>query len=136
MLKRISSLIMALLMVCTVGGATLSPNVASAVSDNSMLRYQDLATILPALSVSGKTASYSLNVRGNTNVNRIDATLQVQQLNNGRYVNHGSSWKVSSISAKLNTNGTKAVTSGYSYRLKVVITAHTNSGSSMVTVYS
>ena len=100
-------------------------------------RYTNITSISPALSVSGSTATYSLTVKCPTDVTKIGATLQIQKKNsNGTYSDFGASWKAESKSYSLYTSGTKTVTSGGTYRLKVTVIASTSSGSSMATAYS
>jgi len=104
---------------------------------SSPVKYADITKITPSLSVSGSTATYSLSVKCPTDVTKIGATLQLQKKNsNGTYSDFGTSWKAESKSYSLYTSGTKTVTSGGTYRLKVTVIASTSSGSSMATAYS
>jgi len=95
-----------------------------------------ISSVTPSLSVSGSTASYTLLVYCSASVNSIKAVLQLQQYRNGAWYNYGSSWNASSAKSSLVTNGTKTIASGYSYRLKVTVTASNGSSTGTATVYS
>jgi hypothetical protein len=100
-------------------------------------RYVYLTLIIPGLSVSGTTASYSLDADGSSAVTSIAATLQLQKQNsNGTYSDYGTSWTVSDSDNSLYTSGTKTVASGGTYKLKTVVTAYTANGSDTATAYS
>jgi len=105
-------------------------------SGAQVTRLDLIVAITPYLSVSGTTASYSLYVIGIPSVNSINAKLQIQQLVSGKWHDYGSPWSVSSSTSYLSTSGTKNVVSGYSYRLKVVITASNGTETGEATVYS
>lgn len=95
-----------------------------------------ISSINPSLRVSGTTATYALTVVCATTVNSTKAVLQIQQLSNGVWSDYGRSWDASSSSSYLHTSGTVSVASGFSYRLKVTITASTGSSSGSATAYS
>lgn len=95
-----------------------------------------ITTITPSLRVSGTTATYGLVVTCISSVNSIKVVLQLQQLRNGVWSDYGSSWNASSSTWYLSTDGTRSVASGYSYRLKVVITASNGTTTGYATEYS
>lgn len=101
-------------------------------------RYQDMDSARAKLTVSGKTASYSLKVVGSNAVTKIVATLQIQKQNtNGTYSDFGLSWDATANSSVLTTNGTKTVSSDGIYRLKATVKLYTSSTAySVETVYS
>ena len=114
--------------------AEASPSLS--VAEQEMQRLVLITVIRPSLVISGTNASYALTVTCISSVNSVSAELQIQQYKNGSWVNYGSSWNASSSSYMLNTNGKKTVESGYSYRLKVVITASNGTKTEKVTEYS
>ena len=129
--------IIALIMVCLIQtGAFAASPLETGRSEPLILRYEQMESATPYLSVSGKTATYSLSVRGNKNVTSISVSLQLQKKVNGSFQNYGTAWTASSKSRTLYTSGTKTVDSGQTYRLKATITCYTSSGSSTETVYS
>jgi len=99
-------------------------------------RFTLIVSIRPSLSVSGKTASYSLSVNCVSSVNSISVVLQIQQLVSGKWVDYGTSWTVSAKSSYLFTNGTRTVVSGSSYRIKATVVAKSGNTSERTTVYS
>jgi len=106
------------------------------IEHDSELDLALILTILPTLSVSGSTASYRLTVTCITSVNSIHATLQLQQWNNNRWNDFGSSWTDTASTWRLTSSGTRAVTAGRTYRLKVTIVASNNSTTASATAYS
>jgi len=95
-----------------------------------------IKTIAPSLSVTGTSAKYALSVTCVSSVNRISATLQIQQLSGNQWVNYSTPWYASSTSSLLATSGTKTVDKGKTYRLKVTITASNGTTSETVTANS
>ena len=104
--------------------------------DNATSRLVLIRDVAPYLSVSGASATYSLSVTCATSVNKLSAKLQIQQLVNGTWKDYGSSWSASSSTYRLSTSGSKAIATGYSYRLKVVITASNGTETGTLTAYS
>jgi hypothetical protein len=134
--KRFLATLLTVLMAFSFA-TTAQASVISAPEPEIGNRYVDVGKISPTLSVSGSTATYALRVTGSSNVTKISASFQLQQRNsNGTYSNYGSSWTNTVNSFTMSTSGTKTVVSGCTYRLKVVITSYTSSGSSTETVYS
>jgi len=135
-MKR-KTLIFALFMICFIqtGALAASPSEAER-SEPIILGYEQMESASAGLSVSGKVASYSLSVKGNTSVTSVSASLQLQKKVNGSFQNYGTAWAASSKSRTLYTSGTKTVDSGQTYRLKATITCYSSSGSSTETVYS
>jgi hypothetical protein len=88
------------------------------------------------LSVSGTVASYELSVEGISSTTKVSTVLQLQRLTSGAWNDYGSPWTATANSRYLFTNGTRSVASGYTYRLKVVVTAYTPSGNNSATAYS
>jgi hypothetical protein len=130
-------LIFALVMICFIQTGALAANPPEAErSEPIILRYEQMESASPGLSVTGKVASYSLSAKGNKDVTSISASLQLQKKVNGSYQNYGTAWTASSKSRTLYTSGTKTVDSGQTYRLKATITCYTSSGSATATVYS
>jgi len=136
MKKRFLSLLLAVIMMFSVT-VTAQASTLSTPESGIGARYVSLALAYPTLSISGSKATYSLLATGNSAVTKISATFQLQQRNsNGTYSDYGSSWTNTVNSFTMSTSGTKTVASGCTYRLKVVITSYTSSGSSTETVYS
>lgn len=134
MKRKLVAAILLIALLVPVGSA-LAAQPQDEIVISPFLTY--ISTISPALTVSDKTATYSLYVKGTAGVTSISATLQLQQKNSsGVYVNYGTSWSASSSSSILSTSGTKTVASGYTYRLKVTVTAYVSGGSSTETAYS
>jgi len=129
--------ILALAMFCLIQTGTLAVSSLEAERmEPIILRYEQMESATPSLSVSGKAASYALSVTGNKNVTSISASLQLQKKVNGSFQNYGTAWTASSKTRTLYTSGTKTVDSGQTYRLKATITCYSSSGSSTETVYS
>jgi len=95
-----------------------------------------ISRVAPTLTVSNATATYSLSVTCISSVNNIHATLQIQQWNNGKWNDFGSSWTATSTTSQLNTSGTRPVAGGNTYRLKVTVFASNSSSTDSVTAYS
>lgn len=106
------------------------------VTETASSRLELFRDVSPYISVTGASATYSLSVVCVSSVNSINATLQIQQLVNGTWKDYSSSWSADSSTCYLTTSGTKSVTTGYSYRLKVVITASNGTDTGKVTAYS
>ena len=142
MKKTIIALILILALVFPAGQSLARPDEAAeaapeiSVVEQEMQRYILITVIRPSLLVSGTNASYALTVTCISSVNSVRATLQIQQYKNGSWVDYSSSWTASSSSYLLNTSGTKTVVSGFSYRLKAVITASNGTTTETVTEYS
>lgn len=128
MKKQATAFILVLALLACCAGAFAAGGEQSYPEEKAVLRYEDFSRITPALSVSGKTATYSLEVRGLADVTRMSAVLQIQKQNsNGTYSNYGDPWSASSASNYLNTSGTKSVDSGGTYRLRVTVTPYMGS---------
>jgi hypothetical protein len=137
--KRILAFLLALGLLSTAGQAlAIQAEPADAGSTNSAApRLALINTVSPTLSVTGSTAAYTLSVICASTVTSVSATLQLQKRNSDlSYSDYGTSWNASSSSSYLSTSGTKTVTSGYTYRLKVTVTAYTATLNSTVTEYS
>ena len=100
------------------------------------IRLTLIEDVIPSLKVSGSSASYGLYVSCISSVNSIKVVMQIQQLSNGKWNDYGTAWNSSSATSDLATSGTKTVESGYSYRLKVSITASNGSSTGTLTAYS
>ena len=135
--KKIIALFLALILLTSATGA-FAFNTQTAREEISTSKYVDIAKITPGFSVSGTTATYKLTVVGNNNVTSLKATLQIQKKNsNGTYSNSGTAWTAESSSNYLYTSGTKTVTSGGTYRLKVTVTPYIGSTKGTIeTAYS
>jgi len=114
----------------TSGGAPIETEQCSEIEMALIL------TINPTLSVSGSTASFRLSVSCISSVNNIHTTLQLQQWNNGTWSNFGSPWTATASTWRLSTSGTRAVTAGRTYRLKVTIVASNSSTTASAIAYS
>ena len=139
MKKTIVALILILVMAASAGHAFAYHDdtaKASQIVDIQPMRLTLISGIAPALRVSGATATYDLSVICISSVNSIYAVLQIQRLESGSWKDYGSSWSASSTKSYLSTDGTKSVVSGYSYRLKVTITASNGSETGSATEYS
>lgn len=95
-----------------------------------------ISSIVPVLNVSGTTANYSLSVTCVTSVNSIRATLQIQRFLNGRWTNYEQSWVATSSTWFLSTSGSRTVTSGGTYRLRVTVRASNETMVGTATAYS
>jgi len=93
-------------------------------------------SIAPTLTVSGTTANFGLAVTCVSSVNDIRATLQIQRLVGGTWTNYGQPWNASSTRSFLSTSGSRAVTSGGTYRLRVTVTASNGTTTGSATAYS
>jgi len=141
MKKIIIAFAIALLVVTVAGNASVlasQPEKPQGLetSSSEVQRLTLITSVTPSLSVSGSSASYILGVVCIPSVNSISATLQIQQWNGSAWINYGSSWSVSSNKSYLDTYGTKAVASGYTYRLKADITASNGTTVGTTTSYS
>ena len=135
--------IIAVVLVITLfghAGQALALHTEALPDDNDAISAEEkltlITTITPSLRVSGTTATYGLVVTCISSVNSIKVVLQLQQLKNGVWSDYGSSWNASSATSYLSTDGTKTVASGFSYRLKVMITASNGTTTGYVTEYS
>jgi hypothetical protein len=136
MKKKFLATLLAILTVFSFA-TTAQASTISAPEAEIGTQYVDLSRISATLSVSGSKATSILLVIGNSNVTKISATLQLQQRNsNGTYSDYGSSWTNTANGSSMHVSDTKTVASGGTYRLKVVITSYTSSGSSTETAYS
>jgi len=141
MKKSIIAILLLLAFVTTSVHALASndytiPTTTTEADETTAPKLTLITTITPTLRVSGTTASYSLYVTCISSVNSIKATLQIQQLNGGKWVDYGLPWYASATTSYLTTSGTKTVASGYTYRLKVDITASNGTATGMATEYS
>lgn len=105
-------------------------------TENISPRLTLINSINPSMRVSGTTATYALIVTCATTVNNVKVVLQIQQMKNGSWVDYGKSWDASASTSYLYTNGTKTVASGFSYRLKVTVTATAGTSTGSATTYS
>jgi hypothetical protein len=139
MKKAIIALVLIAAMSATAGQAFTLPVAAksSGSTGTAAPRLVLISTITLSLPISGTSASYSLNVSCDPSVNSIGATLQLQkQSSNSTWSDYGTSWTASAATFYLSTSGTKAVASGYTYRLKVVVTASNGTSAGSATAYS
>ncbi|MCL2222577.1 MAG: hypothetical protein FWC20_10165 [Oscillospiraceae bacterium] len=95
-----------------------------------------IRTISPSISVSGTTATYGLSVTCDPTVKSVKAVFQLQQWRNGTWTNYGAAWETSASQFYLSASGTRSIVSGYSYRLKVSITASNGTTAGYATEYS
>jgi len=93
-------------------------------------------SVAPSIRVSGTAASYALSITCVSSVNSIRATLQIQRLANGVWTNYGQSWSATSTTSFLSTSGSRTVTSGGTYRLRVTVTASNGTTTGTTTAYS
>lgn len=122
-MKKQIALLLLVLALLVSGVSALALEANEAPEKIVLYRYANISRILPALSVSGSTATYSLMAEGFTNVTKLSAVLQLQKLNgSGSFSDYGSSWNASSNSNYLYSSGTKPVDPIGTYRLKVTIT--------------
>ena len=139
MKKSLLAFVLILAMTGTAGQAFAADYEAASSTPSAgteMQRLELITTIVPSLRVSGTTASYTLYITCIASVNSIKATMQIQQLSGGKWVDYGSPWTATATTSFLMTNGTRTIVSGYSYRLKVDITASNGTATGTATVYS
>lgn len=137
MKKRLSCLLLVVVFLIPASALAAPPELSEQETLIMKPAYVDMLTAQPRLSVSGTKASYSLKVTGKSTVTKITATMQIQKRgSNGSYTNFGSSWAATASGRTLFTSGTKTVTSGEVYRLKVTIKLYTGSTYTTETVYS
>ena len=137
MKKATVALVLALTILASSSTAFAAEPEVAVFPEDIIEEYQDISMITPGFSTSGTTGTYSLIVSGSYNVTYLSVTLQVQaRQTNGSYANFGSSWTASANNRYLYTSGTKTVTSGGAYRLKVTVYATTPAGTSAETAYS
>lgn len=125
--------------------ALLLPTRAMAASEQVVVpefpdvpAYQDPAKIVTEFKVQGTKGAYNVNVRGDTKIKKIIATMQIQKKSsNGSYQNYGMPWMAAAEGRLLSTSGTRDVAAGGTYRLKIVLTFETTSNTaSQETVYA
>ena len=137
--RTIIALILIIALSATAGQALAAESGVRhlpSTADSGGQKLTLITGITPGLRVSGSTATYDLIVTCISSVNSITATLQLQQYKNGSWSNYGSPWNAYSSKSYLTTSGTKTVASGYTYRLKVDVTASNGSETGNATVYS
>ena len=135
-MKKPFAVLLAIFLLLFHGSASATARGLDSKGVAVLTRISKFDSIYPTLRTSGNTASYSLSAAGKPEVTSISATLQIQQLVNGAYVDYGSPWNATSNSRTLKTSGTKTVDNGGTYRLKVTVTAYYPGGSSTETEYS
>ena len=99
-------------------------------------RYALIEQVVLDLSFKGTTAYCSAEVVGNSDVTSITATITLQRVeSNGTYTTVKLWSGLSAAGNYFSWSGTASVQAGYSYRLKLVAVAHSNSGSETTTEY-
>lgn len=140
MKRKILALLLVAILIVPSAVALATPETSTKEEIIITPHFQDVSYITPSFSVSGTTATYSVTVKGYSNVTALTATMQIQkQGTSGFYTNYGSSWSASSSASNptyLLTSGTRTVESGGTYRLKVTVVATTSSGTSTEVVYT
>ena len=110
-MKKIIIPLVLILALITVSGHARAVNYANTVTPSASgaieTRLNLVEDIVPSLTTAGTSASCSLSVICIPSVNSIKATLQIQQLNNGRWNDYGASWNASSSTFYLSSSSTK-----------------------------
>jgi choline-glycine betaine transporter len=139
-MKKSTIAIMLVIVLFGHTGQAFASQTETIPDDNDVVSAEQrltlITTITPSLRVSGTTVTYGLVVTCISSVNSIKVVLHLQQLKNGVWSDYGSSWNASSSTSYLSTDGTKIVASGFSYRLKVTITASNGTETGYAVEYS
>jgi len=125
-MKKIAlSLFLAIALLAVASPVLADTDVSSSENVLIQLRYEDISSISPKLSVSGTTATYQLTAICNSSSASIIVTYQLQkQGSDGTYSNYGSSWTASSSTYYIIDSGTRTVASGGTYRLMATVTPY------------
>jgi len=134
-MKRAIIIVTVLVMVFSLGvvSASTAPsnNAIKEIPPDMELDWANVTSISLGISYSGTTATCSGLIRGISSVNSISATFTLRRVNANGTTTLVRTWSESSSTSSLNFSGTYSLVSrGETYRLEVVATVTTTSGSS------